>query len=257
MQILSTAVIKGGTGKTTTAAALAQAGSAASKKVLAIDLDPQGNFTYSIGADQNRPGCYQLITGAADARHLIQQTEQGIDAIAASPDLATEKTAPASAKRLQEALEPIKNNYHLAIIDTPPQMGELTFNALQASTGLIIPLESDNSSLQGLYQITDIAHQMQKSNPALSILGVILTRYDSRPKINKYLRDVIAEKGQESGAPFLMAIRAGVAIREAQGMQQSLFEYAPKSNPAADYMALYKKITKGSSAKETKGKQEG
>jgi len=135
-------------------------------------------------------------------------------------------------------------------------MGELTYNALQASTGLIIPLETDNSSLQGLYQITDIAHQMQKSNPALSILGVILTRYDSRPKINKYLRDVIAEKGQETGAPFLMAIRAGVAIREAQGMQQSLFEYAPKSNPAADYMTLYKKITKGSSTK-TKEKQEG
>ena len=256
MQIITAAVIKGGTGKTTTAAALAQAAAKASKKVLAIDLDPQANFTYFIGADQNRPGCYQLLHGAA-AADVIQETAQGIDAIAASPDLATEKTAPASAKRLQEALRPIKDNYHLAIIDTPPQIGELTFNALQASTGLIIPLETDNSSLQGLYQITDIAHQMQKSNPALSILGVILTRYDSRPKINKYLRDVIAEKGQESGAPFLMAIRAGVAIREAQGMQQSLFEYAPKSNPAADYMALYKKITKGSSTKETKGKQEG
>ena len=248
MQIITAAVIKGGTGKTTTAAALAQAAIKAGKKVLAIDLDPQANFTYFIGADQNRPGCYQLLHGAT-AEDLIQETAQGIDAIAASPDLATEKTAPASAKRLQEALEPIKDNYHLAIIDTPPQMGELTFNALQASTGLIIPLETDNSSLQGLYQITDIAHQMQKSNPALSILGVILTRYDSRPKINKYLRDVIAEKGQETGAPFLMAIRAGVAIREAQGMQQSLFEYAPKSNPAADYMTLYKKITKGSSTK--------
>lgn len=241
MQILTTAVIKGGTGKTTTAAALAQAAAAAGKKVLAIDLDPQANFTFFIGADQNTPGSYQLLHGAEPGQ-LIQQTEQGIAAIAASPDLATERTTPASAKRLQQAIEPLKGNFDLIIIDTPPQMGELTFNALQAATGLIIPLETDNSSLQGLYQITDIAHQMQRSNPALSIIGVILTRYDNRPKLNRYLRDVIADKGQEIGAPFLMGIRHGIAIREAQAMQQSIFDYAARSKPAQDYKALYEMI---------------
>ena len=241
MQIITAATIKGGTGKTTTAAALAQAAAAAGKKVLAIDLDPQANFSFFIGADQNAPGSYQLLTGTAPAQ-LIQQTEQGIEAIAASPDLATIRTTPGSAKRLQDAIEPIKNNYDFVFIDTPPTMGELTYNALQASTGLIIPLETDNSSLQGLYQITDIAHQMQRSNPALSIIGVILTRYDSRPKFNRYLQEVIENTGQEIGAPYLGAIRAGVAIREAQGMQQSLFEYAPRSNPAADYKKIYKMI---------------
>ena len=220
MQIITTAVIKGGTGKTTTAAALAQAAAAAGKKVLAIDLDPQANLSFFIGADQNAPGSYQLLHGAGAAQ-LIQATEQGIQAIAASPDLATEKTTPASAKRLQEAIEPIKKDFDLIVIDTPPQMGELTFNALQASTGLIIPLETDNSSLQGLYQITDIAHQMQHSNPALSIIGVILARYDARPKLNRYLQEVIAERGQEIGAPFLMGIRPGIAIREAQAMPES------------------------------------
>ena len=241
MQILTTAVIKGGTGKTTTAAALAQAAAAAGKKVLAIDLDPQANFTFFIGADQNTPGSYQLLHGAEPGQ-LIQETPQGIAAIAASPDLATEKTTPASAKRLQAALEPIKGNFDIVLIDTPPQMGELTFNALQAATGLIIPLETDNSSLQGLYQITDIAHQMQRSNPALSIIGVILTRYDNRPKLNRYLRDVIADKGQEIGAPFLMGIRPGIAIREAQAMQQSIFDYAARSKPAQDYKTLYEMI---------------
>lgn len=241
MQILTTAVIKGGTGKTTTAAALAQAAAAAGKKVLAIDLDPQANFTFFIGADQNTPGSYQLLHGAEPGQ-LIQQTAQGITAIAASPDLATERTTPASAKRLQQAIEPLKGEFDLIIIDTPPQMGELTFNALQAATGLIIPLETDNSSLQGLYQITDIAHQMQRSNPALSIIGVILTRYDNRPKLNRYLRDVIADKGQEIGAPFLMGIRPGIAIREAQAMQQSIFDYAARSKPAQDYKTLYEMI---------------
>lgn len=246
MQIITTATIKGGTGKTTTAAALAQAGTAAGKKVLAIDLDPQCNFTRFIGADQNRPGSYQLITGEASAADLIQGTEQGIDAIAASPDLATIKTTPGSAKRLQRALEPIKKGYDLIFIDTPPTMGELTFNALQAATGLIIPLETDDSSVQSLYQITDIAHQIQRSNPALSITGVILTRYDGRANFNRYLRDVIKEQAQEAGAPYLGEIRIGISIREAQGLRRSLFEYAPRSKPAADYKAVYEKITKES-----------
>ncbi len=241
MQIITTAVIKGGTGKTTTAAALAQAAAAAGRKVLAIDLDPQANLSLFIGADQNKGGSYELLRGE-DPAQLIQQTAQGIAAISASPNLAAEKTTPGSATRLQEALKPIKESFDYIFIDTPPQIGELTFNALQASTGLLIPLETDNSSLQGLYQITDIAHQMQKRNKDLQIIGVILTRYDSRPKLNRYLQTVIAEKGQEIGAPFLLGIRPGIAIREAQAMRQSLFEYAPKSNPAADYKTLFEML---------------
>lgn len=244
MQIITTAVIKGGTGKTTTAAAIAQAAVAAGKKVLAIDLDPQANLSFTIGADQNKPGAYQLITGAP-AADLMQSTEQGITAIAASPDLATVKTTPGSAKRLQRALEPVKDDFDLIIIDTPPTMGELTFNALQAATGLIIPLTADAYSLQGLYQITDIAHQMQRSNPALSIIGVVITQYDSRPNFKKYIQSVIAEKGAEAGAPFLISIRAGIAIAEAAAMQQSIFGYAPNSNPAQDYKRLYEMIAEG------------
>lgn len=247
MQIITTAIVKGGAGKSTTAAALAQAAADAGKKVLGIDLDPQANFSFFIGADQNRPGAYQLLhlSDAAqlqDITPLIQETDQRIDLISASPDLATEKTKPASAKRLRRAIEPLKERYDFIFIDTPPQMGELVFNALQASTGLIIPLETDNSSLQGLYQITDIAHQIQNSNPELSIIGTVLTRYDARPKLNRYLQDVIAENGREAGAPLLTEIRAGIAIREAQAMQQSLYSYAPKSKPAKDYKRLYEML---------------
>lgn len=242
--IITAAVIKGGTGKSTTIAALAQAAAAAGKKVLAIDLDPQANLSFFIGADQNQPGSYDLLHGA-DPADLTQQTPQGITAIAASPDLATERTTPASAKRLQTAIEPIRKSFDLIVIDTPPQMGELTFNALQAATGLIIPLETDNSSLQGLYQITDIAHQMQRSNPNLKILGVVLTRYDARPKLNRYIREVIETTGQEVGAPLLMGIRPGIAIREAQAMQQSIYDYAPRSKPAQDYKTLYEMIKEG------------
>ena len=241
MQIITAAVIKGGTGKTTTCTALAQAAVKAGKKVLAIDLDPQANFTNAIGADQTRPGSYQLLNGTP-AEQLIQQTPQGIAAISASPDLATVKTTPASAKRLQKALEPLHGVFDVCFIDVPPMLGELLYNALQASTGLIIPLETDTNSLQGLYHITDIANQMQHSNPDLKIIGVILTRYDNRPKINRFLQSEIEAKGQEVGAPYLMAIRSGIAVREAMAMQQSLFDYAPHSKPATDYERLYKKI---------------
>jgi len=242
MQIITTAIIKGGTGKTTTTAALAQAAAADGKRVLAIDLDPQGNLSLFIGADQNQAGSYQLLHGA-DARQVIQRTQQDIDVIAASPDLATERTAPASAKRLQEALKPVKGMYDFIFIDTPPQMGELTFNALQASTGIIIPLETDNSSIQGLYQITDIAKQIQQgANTELCILGVIISRYDARPKLNRYFYDAIIRTSKEAGIPFLMAIRPGIAIREAQAVQRSLYQYAPRSKPAQDYNTLYKMI---------------
>lgn len=241
MQIITTAVIKGGTGKTTTAAALAQAAKEDGRRVLCVDLDPQANFTFVLAADQNAPGSYQLLNGAP-AADLIQTTPQGLDVIPASPDLAAERTTPNSARRLADALEPLKGKYSFVFIDTPPTFGELTFNALRASTGLIIPLETDANSLQGLYNVVDIAKQMQAHNKDLKILGTVLTRYDRRSNLNKYLKGVIEEQGKEAGAPLLGTIRAGIALREAQALQKSLYEYAPKSNPAKDYLQLYKAI---------------
>jgi len=241
MQIITTAIIKGGTGKTATSAALAQAAAFHGKRVLAIDLDPQANLTFSLGGDQNLEGAYQMLTGTP-VRKVLQKTGQGITVISASPDLATLTTSPGSANRLSDAIKPIQKDYDICFIDTPPMLGELLFNALMASTGLLVPLETDTNSLQGLYQISDIAHQMMKANPGLSILGVILSRYDSRPNINRYLKDTIAQKGEEIGAPLLGEIRPGIVIREASALQQSLFEYAPQSKPAQDFMELYLKI---------------
>lgn len=241
MHIIATAIVKGGTGKTTTAAALAQAAIKDGKKVLCIDLDPQGNYSAIIGADPNRAGSYNLLHGAAPAG-VIQTTKQGLDAITASPDLSTERTTPASAKRLQAAIEPLKGRYDLIVIDTPPLTTELTFNALQAATDLLIPLETDSGAIQGLYQINDIARHFQQSNPDLRIRGTVLTRYDPRSKINRYLRDAIAETGEQIGTPLLAEIRAGIAVREAQALKLSLYEYAPKSKPAQDYLRLYNMI---------------
>lgn len=244
MQIITVGNQKGGTAKTATAAAIAQAGAAHGLKVLAIDLDPQANLSFALRADTRSKGSYELLEGEP-ARQTIQDTAQGIAAIASSRNLATVKTTPGSAKRLQKALQPIRNIYDLIVIDTPPTAGELLYNALQASTGLIIPLQADIFGLQGLYQIADTAKQFTQSNPELKVKGFVLTRYDSRSTLTRTMKDTITAKAAELGIACLAEIREGIAIKEAAALQQSLFEYAPKSKPAQDYIRLYEMIMEG------------
>lgn len=244
MQIITIAVQKGGTGKTTTAAALAQATAYKGRRVLAIDLDPQGNLSVTLAAQMipEAGNSYNLLMGLP-AADLIQTTEQGIDVIPACLDLATISSGKGSARRLQRALEPIKNNYDLIVIDTPTA-AELQYNALQAATGLIIPLQADSYNIQSLYQTTDIAGQIQKSNPALSIKGVIMTNYNGQTRHARQIREAIQKQAEALQLPYLGEIRRAIAIQEAATLRQSLFKYAPKSNPARDYLAIFETITK-------------
>lgn len=241
MKIITVAAIKGGTGKTTTAAALSQAARYKNKKVLAIDLDPQANLTFCLGADQNAAGIYEVLHGEP---LNIQTNDSGIDILSGNLNLSAEKTKAASITRLQAALAQLPKKYDYIFIDTPPQMGEVTFNALQASTDVIIPLLADSFSLQGLYQIMDIIRQIQRHNTKLKVLGTVITQYDRRPNICRVFKSVIADKGKEEGAPLLQTIRKSVVIEEAQGIQASLFDYAPRSKPAQDYLSLYTTISK-------------
>jgi len=241
MQIIAVANQKGGTGKSTTAAALAQAAAAQGKKALAVDLDPQGNLSFTLNADMHRGTSFDLLEGKPAAR-LIQHSSTGPDVIPASLNNATISSSRGSAKRLQVALLPAKLGYDVIIIDTPPTAGELQYNALQAATALIIPLQAEIYSLQGLYQIAETAEQIKKTNPALTAAGVILTRHNDRSTIARQMQENIKAAAQQMAIPYLGAIREGVAIREAQALQVSLYEYAPKSKPALDYMDIFKKI---------------
>lgn len=241
--ILAIANQKGGTAKSTTAAALAQAAAHRGMKTLAIDLDPQGNLSFFLAADTTRTGAFEMLEGnpAADA---VQQTAGSIDVIAASWNLQTITSSRGSARRLRAALDPIATQYDLIIIDTPPTAGELQFNALMASDSLIIPLQADIVGLQGLYQMADTAKQIQQSNPALTLTGFILTRHSGRSTLARQMAETIEGRARAMGIPFLLAIREAVAIREAQTLQRSLYEYAPHSKPAADYLQLLDMLTK-------------
>ena len=244
MEVFTVANQKGGTGKTATAAAIAQAGAYHGKKVLAIDLDPQANFSFAIGAEVTPENgtSYDLLEGKPP-EEIAQATDQGIDIIPASLDLSAIQTGTGSARRLQTAIEPIKKYYDLIIIDTPPTPGELLYNALQASTGLIIPVQADIYNLSGFHTMTETARLIQKSNPALTIRGALVTLYDGRSNLARQTLDAIRRQAEAAGVPFLGTIRAGVTVKEAAALQQSLFEYAPKSKPAQDYLALYEHIT--------------
>lgn len=242
LKAIACCIIKGGTGKTTTAAALAQAAHADGKRVLCIDMDPQGDLTSILAGNLERGGAYHLLHGAP-AADTIEKLASGLDLIGGSVDLAAEVTKTGSSARLRKALDPVRNEYDYIIIDTPPEMGELTFNALAAASHLLITTEADDGGLQGLYKTRDIAATIQERvNPDLSFIGTVITRYDGRPKINRFYKDAIETAGEDIGAPLAAVIRQGSALKEAQALRRDLYQYAGKSKPAADYMALYKAI---------------
>lgn len=240
--VLTVCANKGGTGKTTTAAAITQAAIYRGFKALAVDLDPQGNFSFALAAKSTDAGSsYDLLTGTP-AADLIQTTAQGADVITASPNLATVKSGRGSARRLRDALEPVKRNYDFIIIDTPSTAGELQFNALRAAEGLIIPLNTDTYNIQSLYQITDAARQITARDQSLSFIGAFINKFDARANYTKFTRDLLAERAAALGVHYLGAVRMGVCVAEAAGFQESLFEYAPKGNPTKDFLTIFDAI---------------
>lgn len=236
---------KGGQGKTTTAQAIATGAAQIGRKSLAIDLDPQGNLTFSMGGNGADVGAYELITGKATPGQTIQHTRQG-DIITASSSLAladTTFTGDTRTNALKTALKPIKSKYDVITIDCPPTLNTLLINALTAADMVIIPLTADMYSLQGLYQLKQSIQAAQRGNTGLKIGGVLFVKHSIRTILARDLTDVIADKCRELDIPvYKTTIREGVAIREAQTQRESIFDYAPKSKPAKDYMQLIREI---------------
>ena len=247
MRIISVANQKGGTAKTSTAHALVTGAAYKGKRSLAIDFDPQGNLSFIMGADANRAGDYELMKQQAQAAQIIQYTSQG-DIIPASLNLAAADTEfsgkPGRDFFLQAALEPLQDDYDVVVIDTPPTLGTLLVNALTASDEVIIPMNADILSLQGLYQLAETINQVKSfCNKGLKVTGILLTRYSGRTVLARDIKETIEAKCAELGIPLLnTVIRDGVAVREAQTTQESLFAYAPNSNPAKDYLQLFDEI---------------
>lgn len=244
--IIAVANQKGGQGKTTTAQAIVTGAAQIGKKALAIDLDAQGNLTFSMGGNAADVGAYELITGKAAPEKTVQRTAQG-DIIAASLALAsadTTLTGNARTEALKTAIRPLVRRYDVIVIDCPPALNTLLINALTAADKVIIPLTADMYSLQGLYLLAQtIRETRQKHNTGLEIGGVLFVKHNTRTVLARDLADVIKEKCDALGVHvYNTVIREGVAVREAQTQRQSIFDYAPRSNPAKDYKQLIEEI---------------
>ena len=244
-EIIAIANQKGGVGKSTTAAAIAAGLHLAGYKVLSVDLDGQGNLTNTMQADSGQYTALDVLTGTATAKQAIQRTDSG-DLIAASPLLSGVDKELDAVDALRGALQPIRGGYDFIIIDTPPALGIVTLNAFTAANSVIIPAGADAYSLQGVEQLYSTIQAVQRrANPALSIMGIVLTRHSGRAILTRDLAEVIENTAAAIGTKvFNTRIREGIAIKEAQAMRQSIFTYAPKSNPAADYSRLLDEILK-------------
>jgi len=245
MITLSISNRKGGTGKSTTALALAAGFARKGLRVLAIDLDPQQNMSQAANAQPGAISIFKVLekNPQAELCDTIQHRED-YDLISGDPQLAgldIELSAVLGREhRLKEALQEVKDSYDLVILDTPPQLGTIVMNALTASDYVLIPAQADAFSEKGIIDIYQTVVSIRKySNADLKLAGILMTRYNARTKYSAYVREQCQELAGKIGTKVLDTfIRENTAIKEAAGMCETIFDYDNNSNGAKDYQAL-------------------
>lgn len=237
---------KGGVGKTCSTSNIGAGLARKGKRVLLIDLDPQSNLSLSLGIrDAVDRSVYQVLAGDMPAVEAIYFVTENLDVLPASLDLAGAEielaSEPGRETILKEVLQPVMNTYDYIIIDCPPSLGLLTTNALTAADEVIVPLQAQFLSLQGISKLTKIIEKIRlRLNKNLVMGGVLITQYDKRKTLNRDIADKIQEFFSDT--VFETKISDNVALAEAPGAGQDIFRYNPKSKGAADYLSLCDEI---------------
>jgi len=241
---------KGGVAKTTTTHALAAGLAEKGFKVLAVDLDPQGNLSSACGAECfNVLTIYELLKENISPKESIQHIGR-YDIIPSNIMLAgaeQELTQTGKEHRLKESLDPIINMYDYIIVDTPPSLGILTVNAFTFAKDILIPTTAGIFATAGIKQLSDTVKNVQKyCNPEVKIMGILFTRYNPRANISREIRELTEQMGKYISAPIYKTfIRSAVAVEEAQAQKEDIFSYADKSTVAEDYRTFIEEMLKG------------
>ncbi len=237
-EIMAICSRKGGTGKTTTAQAIADGIRRAGFSVLLIDLDSQYNLTKAMGADPGGLNSTDLFNIRVKPARLIQHTENG-DIIAGSKALAAGDIMLTDNDQLKAALKPFIKQYDYIIIDTPASYGRLTMNTLNAATMAIITTEPASFSADGLADLAEIIKQIRRTNKKLHLRGIIITRCDARSNDVKQTIAEIKEAAAKMKTEVLEPpIRATIKVQRAQRAHKNLSDFDEHATAAEDYKQI-------------------
>lgn len=247
-KVISIANQKGGVGKTTTTVDLAAALAELKKEILIIDMDAQGNATSGLGIQKNKvkQDIYDVLVSEVPlARTILPTSAKGVAIVPATLRLAGAEieltTMMARESRLKTALKKVKEKYDYVLIDCPPSLGHLTINAFTASDAILIPVQSEYYALEGLSQLLNTVHLVQKHfNPDLGIEGVLLTMYDARTNLGAEVNEEVRKYFQEQ--VFNVVIPRNIKLSEAPSHGLSVLDYAPSSKGAQAYRKLAEEV---------------
>ncbi len=241
---------KGGVGKTTTAINLSAACALTGKRVLLLDLDPQGNSSLSFVEPQSIDGgAFELFTELQEPfENFIYPTKvEKLDIVPSKISLAKLEAKLVgdfdAIFRLRDRIEQIRSKYDLIFIDTPPTLGLITVNALVAADYVLIPIQSSYFALEGADDLLETIEKVRsRPNPELEILGVLVTLFDKRTSLSKdvesHIRQVFGKK------TFKTLISRSVRLEESPAHKETIFSYSPKSSGATEYHELSKEVLK-------------